>query len=334
MTTTFDAITVLMPCRDAEDTVGPAARSILQQDDVADLRLLAVDDGSRDKTLPVLESLANEDSRVTVIAQERLGLVAALNRGLELIETPLIARQDADDVSHPRRLKYQLELLSKPPEPDVVGCRIRGFPRNLVRGGMQRYERWQNGLCRHEEMEAELYLESPLAHATALMKTESLRAVGGFLQLDGPEDWDLWARMFARGCRFCKVPRTLYFWREHDNRATRTDPRLSDENFRALKCAHLVAGPLRDMQKVELWSHGRQGEAWAGLLEGSQAFKFSYRPLNPKPVVSGHSPIPPFPPGDSSMVLVAYGTENIRKWFRDKMVDLGGQSGKDYLLLG
>lgn len=66
-----------MPCRDAENTVGPAARSILQQDGVADLRLLAVDDGSRDRTLAVLQALAKKDSRVSVVAQKRLGLVAA-----------------------------------------------------------------------------------------------------------------------------------------------------------------------------------------------------------------------------------------------------------------
>lgn len=332
--TRSSAITVLMPCRDAEESVGLAARSILRQQGVSDLRLLAVDDGSRDKTLQVLESLASTDPRLTVIAQERLGLVAALNRGLELARTPLIARQDADDVSHPRRLKHQLELLLKAPETDVVGCQIRGFPRNLVRGGMQRYEQWQNGLCRHEEMERELYVESPLAHASALIKTQPLKAVGGFRQLDGPEDWDLWARMFAQGCRFNKVPRALYFWREHENRATRTDPRLSEDSFRALKCTHLLAGPLRGVEQVELWSHGRQGEAWAGLLSQPGTFRFSYRPLNPKPVMSGHARLPPFPPGNPGMLLVAYGTGAARKWFRNKLIDLGSQSGKDYLLVG
>ena len=91
---------------------------------------------------------------------------------------------------------------------------------------------------------------------------------------------------------------------------------------------------LRGLRKVELWSHGRQGEAWAGLLEGSGDFEFSYRPLNPKPVVSGHAPLPPFPLKNSGMVLVAYGTESIRNWFRNKLIDLGGQSGKNYLLVG
>ncbi len=329
-----DAITVLMPCRDAEDTVGPAAKSILRQEGRLDLRLLAVDDGSRDRTLAVLHSLAEGDSRVTVVAQERLGLVAALDRCLELVSTPLVARQDADDLSHPGRLRQQLELMSIKPELDVAGCQIRGFPRGRVRGGMRRYQRWQNRLCTHEEMEAELYVESPLAHATALMKTESVRAAGGWRQVDGPEDWDLWARMFAGGFRFEKVPRTLYFWREHENRATRTDPRLADENFRALKCAHLLSGPLSGKRLVELWSHGRQGEAWAGLLSGRGGFEFSYRPLNPRPVVSKRVALPAGPAANCAMILVAYGTEAIRNWFKSTLADLGRQSGKDFLLIG
>ena len=320
-----------MPCRDAEATVAPAAHSILRQQGVSDLRLLAVDDGSRDKTLSVLQSLAGKDSRVSVVAQERLGLVAALNRGLELIKTPLTARQDADDISHPKRLSSQLKLLK---EADVVGCRIRGFPRGLIRGGMQRYERWQNRLCSHREMHEQLWVESPLAHATALMKTQSLKDAGAFRRLDGPEDWDLWARMFTQGRRFGKVPRALYFWREHEKRATRTDPRLSEDNFRALKCAHLLAGPLKDAKRVELWSHGRQGRAWADLLSGRESFRFSYRDLNPKPVIAGHAPLPQFPLKNPGVLLVAYGTESIRNWFSDKLVDLGGRSGKDYLLVG
>jgi glycosyltransferase involved in cell wall biosynthesis len=325
------AITVLMPCRDAENTVAPAAQSILRQQGVPDLRLLAVDDGSRDQTLPILESLAKQDPRLTVITQKRSGLVAALNRGLELVSTPLIARQDADDISHPRRLSSQLELLD---EADVVGCRIRGFPRGLVRGGMQRYESWQNRLCSHDQMHEQLWVESPLAHATALMKTQSLVAAGGFRKLDGPEDWDLWARMFAQSRRFVKVPRALYFWREHEKRATRTDPRLSEDNFRALKCTHLLAGPLKDAKRVELWSHGRQGRAWADLLSGRGSFRFTSRDLNPKPVMAGRAALPPFPLQDRGMLLVAYGTESIRNWFSDKLVDLGGRSGKDYLLVG
>jgi len=325
------AITVLMPCRDAEDTVALAARSILRQEGVFDLRLLAVDDGSRDQTLSILESLASGDPRMTVVAQERSGLVAALNRGLELVRTPLIARQDADDVSHPRRLASQLELLGRA---DVVGCRIRGFPRGLVQGGMVRYETWQNRLCTHDAMLEQFWVESPLAHATFLMKTQSLRDAGAFRQLDGPEDWDLWARMFNAGRRFIKVPRALYFWREHERRATRTDPRLSEENFRALKLSHLLSGPLQGMRRVDLWSHGRQGRAWADLLSGRKSFRFRFRDLNPRPVMAGRAPLPPFPLQNRGILLVAYGTESIRKWFADKLVDLGGRSGKDYLLVG
>jgi glycosyltransferase involved in cell wall biosynthesis len=320
-----------MPCRDAEHTVGPAAQSVLRQQGVSDLCLLAVDDGSRDNTLPVLRELAQKDPRVKVVAQERFGLVAALNRGLELVSTPLLARQDADDISHPKRLASQLKLLGRT---DVVGCRIRGFPRGQVLGGMRRYESWQNRLCSHQEMREQLWVESPLAHATALMRTQSLKDAGAFRQIDGPEDWDLWARMFSLGLRFEKVPRALYFWREHENRATRTDPRLSEDNFRTLKCNHLLSGPLKGAKQVELWSHGRQGRAWAKLLSGRESFRFSYKDLNPKPVMAGRDALPPFPPKNQGMLLVAYGTESIRRWFADKLVDLGGQSGQNYLLVG
>jgi cellulose synthase/poly-beta-1,6-N-acetylglucosamine synthase-like glycosyltransferase len=326
-------ITVLMPCRDAAATVRQAAYSILRQKGGVDLRLLAIDDGSQDGTPGILRNLSANDKRVDVLLLERSGLATTLNRGLARVDTPLVARQDADDVSHPDRLRCQLEMICENPELDVVGCCLRGFPSSAVRGGMRRYEEWQNNLLSHEQMQRELFVESPLAHATALLKTDTLRAAGGWREFDGPEDWDLWARLFGKGSRFGKVARTLYFWREHEERATRKDPRLSPAKFRETKCDYLIQGPLSSLSGVELWSHGNQGQDWVQLLRSQWGEGLVHRPLNPKSVMTGKLPLPVFPPADGGMVLVAYGTSRIRNWFRKAFAARGGREGTDYILL-
>jgi glycosyltransferase involved in cell wall biosynthesis len=325
-------VTVLMPCRDAAATVAQAADSILAQRNVK-LSLLAVDDGSRDETLQVLKDLSRTDRRLTVVPQDRLGLVPALNRGLSEVSTPWIARQDADDVSHPMRLADQLDLLARQPHLDVIGCQIRGFPKGSMTDGMRRYQEWQNALLTHDQMKGELFVESPLAHASALMRTDSIRQAGGYREFDGPEDWDLWARMLARGHVFGKAPRVRYFWREHENRATRRDPRMTPDKFRALKCRYLVSGPLAGRDSVELWSYGDQGDAWHAELKKVLP-RIVYRPLNPKAVMSGKTGLPPLPSGNDDILLVAFGVPRIREWFKNELARRAARDGGVFLMIG
>jgi glycosyltransferase involved in cell wall biosynthesis len=90
------ALTVLMPVYNGESTVGAAVSSTLSQS-FSDFQLVLVDDGSTDATVSAAQSAAGGDPRLRVLLGPHAGIVAALNRGLAAIETPLIARMDAND---------------------------------------------------------------------------------------------------------------------------------------------------------------------------------------------------------------------------------------------
>ncbi len=98
--------------------VQEAVDSILGQTEW-DLELIVVDDGSTDETAGILA--ACDDARLTVIHQENQGVWAALNRGLREARGQLIARMDADDIAHPRRLQHQLDFLDRNPCVALVG---------------------------------------------------------------------------------------------------------------------------------------------------------------------------------------------------------------------
>jgi cellulose synthase/poly-beta-1,6-N-acetylglucosamine synthase-like glycosyltransferase len=113
-------ISVVMPVRDGARWLDEAIISV-QAQTLPDFELIIIDDGSADDSPGIMETRARSDPRVRAIRQERLGLVAALNRGLTESRGQFIARLDADDLAHPLRLQHQSEYLDSHPEIGLLG---------------------------------------------------------------------------------------------------------------------------------------------------------------------------------------------------------------------
>lgn len=95
-----------------------AVQSIFAQT-YANWELIAVDDGSSDGTASLLSKI--KDPRVRVLTdRKRLGLPTRLNQISQLASGKYVARFDADDMMHPKRLELQVLLLEKNPQVDFV----------------------------------------------------------------------------------------------------------------------------------------------------------------------------------------------------------------------
>jgi len=245
------AVSVLLPVRNALPYLGAALRSLARQTE-PDFEIVAVNDGSQDASGDALERAAEREPRLRVFHQPARGLPAALNLALTHARGPLLARQDADDLSHRRRFELQREALSGHPGLAVVGTRLRLFPPPAVGVGMRRWAVWHNALLSHDDMANERLIDSPLAHGTAMLRREWLERVGGWAERGWAEDVDLWLRLFEAGARFGKRPEVLYAWRQHRASATRRDPRYARDRFIALKLDALERGLLRDAADVTL----------------------------------------------------------------------------------
>lgn len=113
--TTQPLISVIMPVYQAEATLEQAAGSVLAQD-WQRLELLLVEDGSRDGSLAAAHRLAARDARVRVIETgSNLGAYGARNLGMAAAQGAFITVHDADDWSHPSKLRLQVTaLLTRP----------------------------------------------------------------------------------------------------------------------------------------------------------------------------------------------------------------------------
>ena len=105
-------ISVLLPAFDAASTLAAALRSVQRQTEQR-WECVVVDDGSRDATLELAQTMAREDERIRVVARPHAGIVSALRAGIAECKAPLIARMDADDLMSRRRLELQSRALAE-----------------------------------------------------------------------------------------------------------------------------------------------------------------------------------------------------------------------------
>ncbi len=332
-------VTVLLPFRNAAATLGPALASVLCQTETA-WRLVAVDDGSQDESAALVARGGRGDPRVCLVSSPPVGLVAALNLGLSHVDTPFVARMDADDRCHPKRLERQLACLAAHPETTVVGCRVRCFPRALVQAGMRAYEAWQNSLTSHADIVREIFIEAPLVHPSVVLRTAALRAVGGYRAGPFPEDYDLWLRLFEAGAGFAKVAAPLFAWRESGGRLTRTDPRYSPAAILALKAHYLRRTVLRDAPAVQIWGAGRDGKRLARALGGEGVPTARFFDVDPAKIggrVGGRIPVLPYAEVARHRelpLLIGVGARGARALIRPELGRLGRVEGHDAWFVG
>ena len=205
-------VSVVMSVFNGEPYVAEAIDSILGQT-FEDFEFIVIDDGSYDGTLGILKGY--HDKRLKIVAQENAGLAKALNRAIDMAAGLYIARQDADDVSLPRRFEKQIDYLEK--HPDVV---VLGTSAIRIDAEGKLIEPCSAKLG-SEVIKRALYSgSSPLWHGSVVMRAEALRAVGAYRAvLDHAEDFDLWLRISELG-EIENLPDFLYKQRLTATRAT------------------------------------------------------------------------------------------------------------------
>ena len=297
MTAATPQISVLLPCRDAARFLPECIASLKVQSERR-FEVLALDDGSRDDTGAILRAWARRDARVRLVERGGAGLVAALRRLSPVARGAFIARMDADDIAHEGRFAAQFRLLADRPGVAACGTGVRYVPRPAAGSGYRRYEAWLNRLTDPAAIERDLFVECPIAHPTLMVRRAVFEAVGGYRDLEGPEDYDLILRLAAAGHRLANVPDRLHEWRLGPHRLSERSPRYAPEAFRRLKAAFLSDGRLPPGRPLVIWGAGRVGKAFARTwLETGGAFA-AFVDLDPRKIGQTIHGAPVIRPGD------------------------------------
>jgi biofilm PGA synthesis N-glycosyltransferase PgaC len=118
----YPPVTILIAAYNEEAVLRETFRGIKQQDYPGPLEVVVVDDGSRDRTLEVLEEIQRDFPTLKVIRAEHGGKSAALNRGLQEIKTEVVVTIDADTFLYRNAVqRIVARLVSNPDFAAVAG---------------------------------------------------------------------------------------------------------------------------------------------------------------------------------------------------------------------
>ena len=197
-------VSVIMTVYNGERYLNEAIRSILDQT-FEDLEFVIIDDGSTDGTPEILEKL--RDPRVRILIQENRGLTASLNRGIRESRGRLIARMDADDISHPERIERQVTYLREHPDVGLVGTRTAFIDENSHVVGIYPIA-LSDARIRKRMMKGNI-----IFHGSVMFRRTCTDEVGMYREVFAcSQDYDLWLRISER-YRLANLNEVLYFWR-------------------------------------------------------------------------------------------------------------------------
>lgn len=107
-------LSIIIPVYNSEKYLEKCLLSLLNQDTDIDYEIVCVNDGSKDRSLQILEKLRNEyGNRIVVFSQENGGISRARNQGIALANGEYVGFVDNDDMVSPKYVDNIMKLAMK-----------------------------------------------------------------------------------------------------------------------------------------------------------------------------------------------------------------------------
>ena len=327
-------ISILLPFRNAAGTLDAAIASITSQT-YADWTLLLIDNASEDEGPATAKGWCDRDPRIHLVTEPRVGIAHALNTGLEHVRTPLIARMDADDVSHPERLAKQVAYMNEHPEIGVLAT-LTVFASTVEKSsGMAWYVGWQNAILTPHEHYVKRFVDAPLAHPTVMFRRELIEQCGGYSTEPLPEDHELWLRWMDAGVRFAKLPEELLTWHDHPHRLSRMHENYSVDAFFRTKAKWVARWLARTLNGRPVIIAGTSGlcQARVALLEAEGVPVSAYTDVRHREV-PGYAFIPhdALPPAGEAFIISFISQRGTGDRIAEFLCSRGLVEGVDFIL--
>lgn len=215
-----------------------AVKSILSQS-LKNFEFIIYDDGSCSNVSENIKLLSQWDNRIKIMGKdENKGLAFSLNECISRAKGKYIARMDADDISHPKRLEVQYEFLEKHSEYQWCGCNAMLFDDDGT------YGKRDMPVC----PQFKDYLKySPYIHPTVMYRREIFDDNNCYKvskETFRCEDYEFFMRLIRMGFRGYNIQQYLFKYRENKEtvRKRKIKYRINEVKirYRNFKAMHIL----------------------------------------------------------------------------------------------
>jgi glycosyltransferase involved in cell wall biosynthesis len=176
------------------------------------IEVIVIDDGSKDAiSQAVFNDMRDRYSRFTFLRQDNAGIGATRNRGLALAKGEYYLPMDADNIARPDMVERFVHAIEARPDVAAMTCYFLAFETedDLAK------ERFLYAYRPTGGPHVLASLRNVYGDATAICRTEALRAIGGWETDRGTsfEDWEAFVKLVHAGYAIDVVPDHLFYYR-------------------------------------------------------------------------------------------------------------------------
>lgn len=203
-------VSVILPVYNSEKYVYEALLSIVNQS-YTNIEIIIVVNGTTDNSLTEISKI--EDHRIKIIEiKEAIGLVRALNIGIEQSNGVYIARMDADDIAFKSKIQKQINFLEKNLNYGLCATWYEAAIKTFDGPTFIRKNKVED-----QDIKLKLLYQCHVCHPTVIIRKSLLDKFNLKYSLKFPhaEDYGLWVEMSDK-TKFYTYPEVLFQYRHHD----------------------------------------------------------------------------------------------------------------------
>ena len=212
-------VSVIIPVYNGERYLTETIESVIAQTEV-NWELIAVNDGSTDSSLVILEEYGNKiPDRVQVITVENGGVSRARNTAVAAARGTYVAFLDQDDFWAPQKLQRQVEMFSRDKNIGISFTNMTLIDENgmVFRENVLKFSRENRG-----NVFEHLIFDNFIPISSVMIKKELFKKIGGFdPRFSLAEDYDFLLKV-TQELSVDYIDEPLLLYREHGDSGTYT----------------------------------------------------------------------------------------------------------------
>lgn len=208
-------VTVIVPARDEEQTIGATISAILDMD-WPRLAVIVIDDGSRDATAEALRAFSDNPSVSVISHEEPRGKSESLNEGFAAADSEIVLIMDADAAPASNVLNRMVPYFIKDNDVAAVTGNPRVVNARSLWGKLQAIE-FTSTISALRRGQSAWGRINTISGVLSVLRRDVVLAVGGFSSLHPTEDIELTWRLHRAGYRCVYEPAALVAMRVPEN---------------------------------------------------------------------------------------------------------------------